>query len=356
MLRQTYDAARHQPATATTYSRSAMSKRSASNGHSDVLSGDAKRVRLDEDADKAWVSLTSPNEPLLAVRRQSVTQAASAPADKKLQEITKQAGIQHSPYKARSREPSPSLWPSVHDGCQQAKPIEDTLGEWDRQMQDAYDRTDVHFRQARQEYIRFRENRLPSPTPSDEGSVVHDSDADEFGCVPLMFNLENDDPEVEQVFGAIYSHRLRERMRRRRCPTPPRVKPRYATIQAAKAAEARRMPPSHERDQASPPPSMRHSRALARSSGRRVSSAIVKPGREVPRRGQVLNNTERARGHASQDSALPFNRRLTRRSQQRQFYELDHRGKGRLVVRHQDLVPWQGLDITEHLREYGRTF
>ncbi|KAK4169450.1 hypothetical protein QBC43DRAFT_189893, partial [Cladorrhinum sp. PSN259] len=159
---------------------------------------------------------------------------------------------------------------------------------FEMQARAAFDKSESRFRQARQEYIRFRRNRLPSPAPSDDGSVDFDSDADEFGYAPLMFNLDNEDPQVEDVFDATFVRQLKEGMRRQ-----------AAALSVGGQKRVRQWPaviPDHH--------------IISQRGGQRGISKTSRPRRV---------------------RTYPGEQRLTRQSRQRKFYELDYFGNARLV-------------------------
>ncbi|KAK3996019.1 hypothetical protein QBC44DRAFT_5466 [Cladorrhinum sp. PSN332] len=188
----------------------------------------------------------------------------------------------------RARAGSPSPWPSIVEYHHRQDVKEARRRKFEMQARRAFDKSESRFRQARKEYIRFRRNRLPSPAPSDDGSVDFDSDADEFGYAPLMFNLDNEDPEVEDVFDATFVRQLREGMRRR-----------AAALSVGKQKRVRQWPaviPDHN--------------TITRRGGQRGSSKTSRPRRVGTCAGE---------------------QRLTRQSRQRKFYELDYFGNARLV-------------------------
>ncbi|TRX93338.1 hypothetical protein FHL15_005917 [Xylaria flabelliformis] len=99
------------------------------------------------------------------------------------------------------------------------------------EMREATDRWEKRRDLQCEAYRRFRLQRLPSPASSDaeDDDFPLDSDADEFGCTPLMLGLDNDDPRVEEVFGLAYTQKLERRNLRKPsrrpiaqdCPTSP---------------------------------------------------------------------------------------------------------------------------------------
>lgn len=124
---------------------------------------------------------------------------------------SKRARSGHGPTTPVDGPPSTpdSPWPSISPAPEE-DPAERRRRERREQLiSDAFYRSETSIRRAREAYSKFRRNRMPSPASSDGDTVVQDSDADEFGCVPMMFYLDWDDPEVEDVFGAEYAHRQR---------------------------------------------------------------------------------------------------------------------------------------------------
>ncbi|KAK4456629.1 hypothetical protein QBC42DRAFT_157652, partial [Cladorrhinum samala] len=175
-------------------------------------------------------------------------------------------------------------WPSIGEYHHSQDAERARRRRYEMQARKALDRSDSRFRQARQEYIRFRRNRLPSPAPSDDGSEMDsDSDADEFGYAPLMFNLDNEDPEVEDVFDAAFVRQLREGIKRR-----------TASLAAGARKKVAQWP------------------------------AVIPDHHTITRWGGQSSKPRRVR---------PCNdkKRHTRQSRQRQFYELDCFGNARLV-------------------------
>lgn len=109
------------------------------------------------------------------------------------------------------------------------------------------------------------------------------SDVDEFGYAPLMFNLDNEDPEVEDVFDATFVRQLREGIKRRAA-------------------------------------------VLAAGAQKRVGQwpAVIPDHHAITRRGNQSSKPRRVR-------LCNGEKRLTRQSRQRRFYELDYFGNARLV-------------------------
>lgn len=130
----------------------------------------------------------------------------------------KKPRIDKSPNKPDAQSPSPSPWPLIDYHIPNEHSSKPTVREWENDVHEAVDRSKAYFRCARQEYTKFRKNRLPSPALSNKESAIGNLDTDEFGCCPVMLNLENDDPEVEVVFGNAYAQRMQ---RRSRPPVPP---------------------------------------------------------------------------------------------------------------------------------------
>lgn len=95
---------------------------------------------------------------------------------------------------------------------------------WRQQFRQAIRYSNNLRRQKQDEYIRFRQGQhhLPSPVWFDIGLDPDFShpDADEFGFVPYMFGLDDDDPRVAEVFGKDYARRLRRRIAQRSQPKP----------------------------------------------------------------------------------------------------------------------------------------
>ncbi|KAK4190622.1 hypothetical protein QBC35DRAFT_449075 [Podospora australis] len=197
--------------------------------------------------------------------------------------ITKRARLDSGPIDSDTRARSPSPWPSIEDLSQTQQDLaeESRLRERQGRWREAFDRSELRIRQARQDYAIFRRNRLPSPAPSDTSSEsCDDSDADEFGAVPAFFNLEYDDPQVEQVFGVAYAHRIQQRMRK---------------------------------------------------STRGLAVVVTKPtfGR-LPMTPERITRSKTM--SKTQPRACHRVRRTTRQSRQQLFYELDISGKARLVT------------------------
>ena len=247
---------------------------------------------------------------------------------------------------------------------------------WQRKVQEvnaAFDRAEIHLRHARQEYMICRKSRLPSPVLSEEGITGPGSYADENGCVPELFHLEDDAPEVEEVFGAEYAARARERTRNRpahgialqpqarpRQPRQPELRDLHVAVVGDQVGVATHRTESRtsftsamafvvgqELGHGSPP--------AVRARGVRISPKLRQ--RQMPSK---LLSTENGRNSTSRPrrqslrvlrSQMPSTvdpdllpRRCTRQSAQgKVFYELDHRGKPRLKqvsessVRHQQM-------------------
>lgn len=254
--------------------------------------------------------------------------------------VSKKSRTDNSPNEPEAQSPSPSPWPMIDYHIPDEHSSKPMLREWENDVHEAVDRSEADFREARQEYTKFRKNRLPSPAPSNEESVVGDSDTDEFGCCPVMLNLENDDPEVEVVFGDAYAQRIR---RRSRPPAPP-IRPQKVfspppiqqseedTLWTQKIVKPRGNV-SQRRTQA---PGLRYSTRL-----RKVQTDDRKmrpPGmdsrrarRSSPRPSEMSSNIPERYTMDEFNKQSSFGQRLTRRSRQPILYELDRSGKPRVV-------------------------
>lgn len=109
-------------------------------------------------------------------------------------------------------DPESATWPGVEDSITEAD--EARAAERERESTEArkyYDRVKAYWQRQRQAYAAFRRNnRLPSPDlDGDDPSIGPHSYEDEFGCTPGTLDLQDDDSEVEEVFGHEYSRRLR---------------------------------------------------------------------------------------------------------------------------------------------------
>ncbi|KAI1752907.1 hypothetical protein F4782DRAFT_104968 [Xylaria castorea] len=250
-----------------------------------------------------------------------------------------------SPSDLDTSAESPEIWPSIEDQPDEQDPDEAIRWEWRQQVTEGYNRTENTFAQARQEYARFRQNRLPSPAASeDEPAVVYDSEADEFGYVPLMFGLENDDPRVEEVFGTSYYHRLQERRARYQTAAPiqtittfeepwPGVDAEHSgsesSDQPLAAIEARADRMSSCRSQTAIRPSTRPRRRPRFDCDGFMGLDNVPTSRL--RSSKPLHRKTRARVIGQRDKEPSFTQMLTRWSGQQKFYELDHYGTARLL-------------------------
>ncbi|KAH8762054.1 hypothetical protein F5883DRAFT_646843 [Diaporthe sp. PMI_573] len=189
---------------------------------------------------------------------------------------------------------------------------------------------------------KFRKNRLPSPALSDEESAVDDSDTDEFGYCPIMLNLENDDPEVEDVFGAAYAQRIRGRSRQRapairpqKVFSPPPKEESRDTPSEQKIVEKREAASS---DVEARPAPRRQARKVQYSAHLRKDQKddrnILPPegGSQLPapRPSRSTKTPEMgAMDECNTESSL--GQRFTRQGRQQIFYELDRYGKLRLA-------------------------
>lgn len=336
-----------------------MSKRRACEASLEPLSPTSKKPRLADSADNlasdASLRAHRPNP-----RKRSLLEDADDARDPAASNlISKKARIDNSPTDSHPHSRSPSPWPIIEDHVPQEDPAEEIRQEWQRQIHEAMDRSEAAFRQARQEYAKFRKNRLPSPAPSDEGSRVIDSEEDEFGYVPANFNLENDDPEVEQVFGAAYAHRIAQRAGRW-APAAP-IRPQKVSSPPP-SISTNHPTESREHPETTDSPSEQHvtvetheavsavteTEAMQLPRGRRQNSTRLSRARtDRGKRRLAKKNKNRIRLSASplsptsgtlagtmldkDDLQPPLARRLTRRSRQQEFYELDWHGTPRLV-------------------------
>ncbi|KAI1191943.1 hypothetical protein F5B17DRAFT_123882 [Nemania serpens] len=122
---------------------------------------------------------------------------------------------------------SVSPWPSIDEVQSQPEDSSEALRQRRlyAEVEEAAQRWEKQRDLQCEAYRRFRLQRLPSPAPSDadDDDFPCDSDADEFGCTPLMLGLDNDDPRVEEVFGLAYTQKLERRKLRKpsRRPTVP---------------------------------------------------------------------------------------------------------------------------------------
>lgn len=253
-----------------------------------------------------------------------------------------------------------SPWPSISPA-----PEEDPAEKGRRERQekligDAFYRSEESIRRAREAYSKFRKNRMPSPASSDGDTVVQDSDADEFGCVPMMFYLDWDDPEVEDVFGAEYAHR--QRVRKQNGLTASSLQCAPGRIDLGQVQE-----PLHARD---PSPSglqpdwgsdyneENHTLFVAKLAGqyqehRADSQQTTTPARRVraharnqspgtnPKETRIHNShlTQKSRRATRPRTGNVVNcepqrsRRITRQSRcKKAFYELDYHGNARLAI------------------------
>ncbi|KAH8165121.1 hypothetical protein CIB48_g3128 [Xylaria polymorpha] len=277
-----------------------------------------KMARIDHGT--AW----TPTSPPFSHKQLAAT-ANTPEEDEEDQYRSKNAIVDHNPTISSSYDGEALPWLGIEEYCRYADPLDTESVRRDQQAQEAYDRIKAQFQCAQEEYAQFRNNRLPSPAPSDDGPVVDDSDADEYGYTPLMLNLDNDDPEVRRIFGAAYASRLRDRMAKRRNPTPS-MKPRYFTIASAKAAAARLLRDEKDDNGTTRPSWMQagfHKQLLTKESTKSI--------RPKSRRRRGPTNTVGAPVAKKQNVPLLSPRRL-RHTQQYQHYELDHRGKARPVI------------------------
>lgn len=184
----------------------------------------SKRIRIDQDPNSAtnpstanpWPSIP----PLQAAPKRPAPEDAEADSSGISARASRKDRTGESPKgeePLRARSPSP--WPDIEDSFQhEVDPVDIVRQEHSQQqIRTAINRAETHFRGLQQEYTKFRQSRdrLPSPVLSDKGSEISDSEADDNGCTPMMFGMENDDPRVEEVFGIEYARRLEERRRDR---------------------------------------------------------------------------------------------------------------------------------------------
>ncbi|KAK4231491.1 hypothetical protein QBC38DRAFT_224209 [Podospora fimiseda] len=256
-----------------------MSKRRASDDFAEQPLRSTKRSRLEGDFTEK------------SLRSKKRTRTENDFAEQPMRS-TKRARLESnspdSSPRARTRARSPDPWPSIVEYHRRTDVKEMRKKKLEIQARRAFDKSESRFRQARKEYIRFRRNRLPSPAPSEDGSVDFDSDADEFGFAPLMFNLDNEDSEVADVFDAAFVRQLREGMRRRAA-------------------------------------------ALAVGGRKRVKQwpAVIPDHHTITRRGGQRGSSNTSRSRTVRACAVE--QRITRQSRQIKFYELDYFGNARLV-------------------------
>ena len=181
-----------------------MSKRPACEASLEPLLAAPKKPRLDNSTRRLPNSLSRVDYPK-SNKRPFLKDSDKGKAAVTTHHVSKKARIDENPTELDARSPSPSPWPSIDRDIPDEHPSKGILQEWQREVHEAIDRSEAVFRHARQEYAKFRKNRLLSLTPSDEEPAVDDSETDEFGYCPIMLNLDNDDPEVEDVFGAAYA-------------------------------------------------------------------------------------------------------------------------------------------------------
>ncbi|KUI71744.1 hypothetical protein VM1G_06593 [Cytospora mali] len=103
--------------------------------------------------------------------------------------------------RTQSPQPQPEEDPAVIAYCLERA----------QQIEDQRRRAQAHVHQYTQAYAVSRLNRLPSPTLSDRGSDAGRSDLDENGYSPQMFDLADDDPKVETIFGPEHAARFKAR-------------------------------------------------------------------------------------------------------------------------------------------------
>ncbi|POS69477.1 hypothetical protein DHEL01_v212128 [Diaporthe helianthi] len=275
-----------------------MPKRPASGISRETLRTGSKKVRLDRDLNSETNTSTPSTwtSPMRASpRKRPAPEDSEADGPSTSTHASKKARTGDRPRHGRDFHLRiSSQWPDIDDRSRPDISAETAQLQQSRQrIRTAIDRAEHHFRELQQEYIRFREsrNRLPSPVLSDEGSGGSDSEADQYGCTPMMLGMENDDPRVEEVFGIEYARRLEERSRHR--------------------PSTRSLPPHMRRKTFPTTELQRRGRQRRRTTSRTTTVATKHPRPELTK-------------------ALP--RRQTRQSRHLEaFYELDNYGRARLV-------------------------
>lgn len=334
-----------------------MSKRPACNASLEPLLAAPKKPRLDDGTRRLPNSFPRVDRPK-SNKRPFLEDADEGKAAVTPHHVSKKARIDESPTEFDARSPSPSPWPSIDQHIPDEHPSKEILQEWQREVHEAIDRSEAAFRHARQEYARFRENRLPSPAPSDEEPAVDDSETDEFGYCPIMLNLDNDDPEVEDVFGAAYAHRIRGRPRQH-APTvrPQKVfsPPPSTNNQTPKEqSKEEKVTPSKQQiivetrgaassitETEAPQPFRSHSQKLhystrlrtAQTYGRKIRSSKREAERVQPSARPSQTPTKIAEIGVVDESDILFSgRRFTRQSRPQRFYELDCHSRPRVML------------------------
>lgn len=277
----------------------------------------------------AQASLEADGPPKRARREPAVSEPKKRPRSESLSaedivssHISKKTKIDDSLTNPDTSASNPQVWPSIDE--QQEPPITKIPAEWLRPVYEAFDQSRAAFKAAQEEYISFRASRLLSPVSGDEDS---DSEADEFGCHPLMLGLENDDPRVEEVFGARYARQQQERRRHRRrrrqaaskpIPHTPAV-PESSNHFPAAIATANPVGPLQTSSLAQPPSDCEGKR----QSRKRESGTLPAKPRCYKARSRPGVQKEKMPSTSQQ--------RFTRQRRPREFYELDHHGKSRRI-------------------------
>lgn len=229
-------------------------------------------------------------------------------------------------------------WPFKPMPFIQSQPEEDpaVTAYWiqrERQVEAQIRQADSLRREHRQEYSRYRTTRLPSPAIS-----TTSSDADANGYTPAMFDMEDDDSNIREVFGAAFAAQLQARSHLPR-PRSPTVRLDEKTemnneVERIGAQSNRGLRVGNELEhgqhnqnaqdgQRCTAQPLRRWRPTKHTHTKRIPALTSQSCRRSARLGQ---------SKTSDVARLQSSQRLTRQTHcNKFFYELDHHGKLRLM-------------------------